>query len=140
MCYMCDYKCKTIISHNKLRSFPRSFNVNRFVKLSLSLNLYWTLRDRNRADSIITLPQYHPPTHRKLFKHLKVTYTQVWYIIGSVSSSPTHLHSEKLGLIRVTYDPPVSIRVNKHLMWLILMCDMSLEPSAQVLLISTQKK
>ena len=34
-----------------------------------------------------------------------VTYTQVWYIIGIVSSSPTHFHSEKIGLIRVTYDP-----------------------------------
>ena len=36
----------------------------------------------------------------------KVTYnTQVWYIIGIISSSPTHFHSEKIGLIRVTYDP-----------------------------------
>ena len=41
-----------------------------------------------------------------------MTYTQVWYIIGIVSSSPTDFHSEKIGLIRVTYDPPVSARVN----------------------------
>ena len=34
--------------------------------------------------------------------------------IGIVSSSPTHFHSENIGLIRVTYDPPVSIRVNKY--------------------------
>ena len=44
-----------------------------------------------------------------------MTSTQVWYIIGIVSSSPTDFHSEKIGLIRVTYDPPVSLRVNKYL-------------------------
>ena len=27
-----------------------------------------------------------------------MTYTQVWYIIGIVSSSPTDIHSEKIGL------------------------------------------
>ena len=32
------------------------------------------------------------------------------------------------------------IRANKYFMWLILKCDMSLELSAQALLISTQKK
>ena len=32
--------------------------------------------------------------------------------IWIVSSSPAHYHSETIGLIRVTYDPPVSIRVN----------------------------
>ena len=58
--------------------------------------------------TIITLPH-----QSKLFKHL-VTYSQVWYIIGIVSSSPTHFHSEKIGLIRVTYNPPVSIRVDKY--------------------------
>ena len=87
-------------------------------------------------DTIITFHHHH----RKLFKHLEMTYSQVWYIIGIVSSSSTHFHSEKIGLIRVTYDLPVSIRVNKHFMWLILKCDMSLELSAQALLISTQKK
>ena len=111
------------------------------VKLSLSisqwLNLYLTLRDR--ADTIITLPPHHHH-HRKLFKHLEMTYTQVWYIIGIVSSSPTDFHSEKIGLIRVTYDPPVSIRVNKYLKWLILKCDTSFESSAHALLIYTQKK
>ena len=40
-----------------------------------------------------------------------MTYTLVWYIIGIVSLSPSHFHSEKIGLIRVTYDPPVSYRV-----------------------------
>ena len=38
---------------------------------------------------------------------------------------------KKIGLIRVTYDPPVSIRVNQHFKWLILKCDTSLESSAQ---------
>ena len=34
-----------------------------------------------------------------------MTYTQVWYIICIVSSCSANLHSEKIGLIRVTYDP-----------------------------------
>ena len=34
-----------------------------------------------------------------------MTYTQVWYIIWIIISSPTDFHSEKIGLIRVTYDP-----------------------------------
>ena len=47
------------------------------------------------------------PTHQtttNFLRTLELTYTQVWYIIGIVSSSPTHFHSEKIGLIRVTYD------------------------------------
>ena len=76
--------------------------------LSLSLLLLW-----ERADTIITL--YHTTTTTNFLSTLELTYTQVWYIIGIVSSSPTHFHSEKIGLIRVTYDPPVSIRVNKYL-------------------------
>ena len=38
----------------------------------------------------------------------------MWYIIGIVSSRPFDFHSQKIGLIRVTYDPPVSKRVNKY--------------------------
>ena len=72
-------------------------------KLSSSLSLC-SLFVWERADTKITLP-HHPPTHRKLFKHLEVTYSQVWYIIRIVSLSPTHFHSDKIGLIRVTYDP-----------------------------------
>ena len=34
-----------------------------------------------------------------------VTYTQVRYIIGIVSLSHTDFYSEKIGLIKVTYDP-----------------------------------
>ena len=84
------------------------------LSISQSLNLSLSLRDRDRADTIITFHHHH----RKLFKHLKVTYSQVWYIIGIVRSSPTHFHSEKIGLIRVTYDPPVCIRVNKYYSYL----------------------
>ena len=62
------------------------------VKLSQSLNLSLSLRDRDRADTIIT---FHPPTHQKLFKHLEMTYIPVWYIIVIVSSRPTHIHSKK---------------------------------------------
>ena len=83
---------------------------------------------------------HHTILHQKPFKHLEVTYTQVWYIIGIISSSPTHFHSEKIGLFRVTYDPPASIRVNRYLKWLILKCDTSFYSSAQALQISTQKK
>ena len=82
------------------------------LSISQSLNLSLSLRDRDRADTIITF--HHTTPHHTTNISLKVTYTQVWYIIGIVSSSPTHFHSEKIGLIRVTYDPPVSIRVNKY--------------------------
>ena len=47
-----------------------------------------------------------------------VLYVLVWYIIWIVSSSPSDFHSEKVGLIRITYDPPVSISVDKYLKWL----------------------
>ena len=43
-----------------------------------------------------------------------VTYTQVWYIIGIVSSSPTHFHSEKIGLIGVTIDPLSTVGLIWH--------------------------
>ena len=48
---------------------------------------------------------HHHHTTRNFLSTLELTYTQVWYIIGIVSSSPTDFHSEKIGLIRVTYDP-----------------------------------
>ena len=104
-----------------------------YLPISQSLNISLSLRDRDRADTIITL--YHHTTTRNFLSTLELTYTQVWYIIGIVSSSPTHFHSEKIGLIRVTYDPPVSIRVNKYLKWLILKCDTSFESSSHALLI-----
>ena len=44
------------------------------LSISQSLYLYLSLRDRDRADTIITLSHHH---HRKLFKHLEMTYTQV---------------------------------------------------------------
>ena len=48
------------------------------LSISQSLNLSLSLRDRDRADIRITLPpQNTTPHHRKLFKHLEVTYTQV---------------------------------------------------------------
>ena len=64
---------------------------------------------------------------------------QVWYIIGIVSSCPADLHSEKIGLTRVTYD---SVWVNNYLkdLYSNIKCDTSLESSARALLIYTQKK
>ena len=46
---------------------------------------------------------------------LYVTYTQVWYIIGIVSLSPTYFHSERIGLIRVTYALPVILYIYKEI-------------------------
>ena len=43
------------------------------LSISQSLNLSLSLRDRDRADTIITFHHHH----RKLFKHLEVTYSQV---------------------------------------------------------------
>ena len=70
------------------------------VSISQSLNQPLCLRYRDRADTIITLYHTTPPSTEN--------------IIGIVSSSPNHFHSENIGLIRVTYDPPVSIRVNRY--------------------------
>ena len=47
------------------------------------------------------------------------------YIIGIVSSSPTDFHSE-IGLIRVTYDPPVCYRVKYFLFRLSHLVNLSL--------------
>ena len=49
-----------------------------FVKLSLCL--------RERADTLTIL---QPPHHSKLLRTLELSYTEVWYIIGIVSPSPT---------------------------------------------------
>ena len=38
----------------------------------------------------------------KVKSALEATYTQMWYIIGIVSSSPTYFHPENIGLIKVT--------------------------------------
>ena len=47
---------------------------------------------------------------------LEMTCTQVWYIIGIVSSSPTDFQSEKIGLIRVKNYLPINNRV-KTVFW-----------------------
>ena len=70
------------------------------VKLSLSL---YSLSLRESWHYNHSVP-HHPPTANFL-RTLELTYTQVWYIIGIVSSSPTQFHSEKIGLFWVTYDP-----------------------------------
>ena len=121
----------------KLFSLSLTLSLSLFLFLFLSLSL--SLRERE-SWHYNHFPHHtiHPAT-RNFLRTLEVTYTQVWYIIGIVSSSPTDFHSEKIGLIRVTYDPPVSVRVNKYSKWLKLKCDMSLESSAQAQLISTQK-
>ena len=56
-----------------------------------------------RADTLLT---FHHPPNENFLSALEVTYTQVWYMIGIVSSSTTHYHSDRIGLIRVTYDLP----------------------------------
>ena len=48
---------------------------------------------------------YNPFPHHNTGNFLStwVTYTQLWYIIEIVSSSSTHFHSERIGLIRATH-------------------------------------
>ena len=50
------------------------------------------------ADTIINSCHHH---HRKLFRGLEMSYSQVWYTVGIISSSPTQFHTEIIGLIRV---------------------------------------
>ena len=52
---------------------PEEIHASDIVKRSLPPNLSLSLTDGHRADIIITLP----PHHRKLFKYLEVTDTQV---------------------------------------------------------------
>ena len=119
-------------------TYCQALSISLFLSLYLSLNLSLYLRDRDRAGTVITLPHHTTTPPKNFLRTLELTYTQVWYIIGIVSSSPTDFHSEKIGF-RVTYDPPVSVRVNKYSKWLKLKCNMSLESSAEAQLISTQK-
>ena len=65
------------------------FIVKLSLSISQSLNLSLSLRDRDE----LTIG----PNHHKLLRTLQVTYT-----LGIVSSCPADLHSEKIGLIRVT--------------------------------------
>ena len=76
------------ISHQHYKDSTTN-NIGNCQGLSISQSLNLSLSLRDRADTIITLPH-----QSKLFKHL-VTYSQVWYIIGIVSWSPTDFHSEK---------------------------------------------
>ena len=70
------------------------------LPISISLNFFLSLRDRDLADTIITFHHQPLATTRIFLRTLELTFTQVWYIIGIVSSSPTHFHSEKIGLTR----------------------------------------
>ena len=58
-----------------------------------------SLRDRDRADTKITF--HHPPTTNFL-RTLELTYTQVWYIIGIFSSSPSDFCTKNIDLCVVT--------------------------------------
>ena len=83
---------------------PTLTNICQALSISQSLNLSLSLRDRDSWHYNHSATPHHT-IHWKLFKHLEVTYGQVWYIIGIISSSPADFHSEKIGLIRVIYDP-----------------------------------
>ena len=65
------------------------------LSCSLYFNLSLSLRDR--ADTKTTF--HH---HRKLLRIFELTYTQVWYIFGIISSSPSYFCTENVGLIVVT--------------------------------------
>ena len=47
------------------------------LSISQSLNLSLSLRDRDRADTIITLPHHTTTTTENFLSALEVTYTQV---------------------------------------------------------------
>ena len=71
----------------------KSWNGLHIVKLFLSLSIYLSIclylgeiEIELTLSSLCTTPHHQ---HRKLFKYSEVIYTQVWYIIGIVSSSPT---------------------------------------------------
>ena len=112
-----------------------------------SLSLSRSLRERERADTIITL--YYHTIHRKLFKDLRVDlYSSVihhWNCQLKPYSFPLRKNRvnyghllpslSALGLINILSDLHSSVIVTYTL--LILKCDMSLELSAQALFIST---
>ena len=88
------------IASVSIKSSQRLFKLSSSVSRSLFLFISILISERESWHyNHSTTPSTH---HRKLFKHLEVTYSQVWFIIGIVSSSSTHFHSEKVGLIRVT--------------------------------------
>ena len=60
------------ISHQHYKDSTTN-NIGNCQGLSISQSLNLSLSLRDRADTIITLPHHH----RKLFKHLEVTYSQV---------------------------------------------------------------
>ena len=76
------------------RSFHFIQREHVIVKLSLFLYLSQSLYISERYNN------HFPPTttNQKLLRTLELTYTQVWYIIGIVSSSSTSFHSEIIGL------------------------------------------
>ena len=87
-----------------------SISLCQSIYLSFSQSL--CLRDRDRADTIITFNHTTPP------ETLTLTHQ------GTLLKCDTSLESsaqallistQKNRVIRVTYDPPVSIRVNKYL-------------------------
>ena len=78
--------------------FQSEYNVF-FILVS---DLFLWVKQGTKTDIIINLS---PTAHHKHLRTLEVTYTQVWYIIGIISSIPTNFHSETIGLIWVTIDP-----------------------------------
>ena len=61
-----------LLMSEKVINLSTNIDIDNCQALSIYLNLSLSLRDRDRADTIITF--HH---HRKLFKHLEVTYSQV---------------------------------------------------------------
>ena len=63
---------------------------------SLFLSLTWTWSRHYNHSATTT-------THRKLFRGLEMSYSLVWYTVGTISSSPTQFHIEIIGLTRVQH-------------------------------------
>ena len=87
--------CQSYLSNDFL--FFKWYLLLSSLYLTLSISLY--LRDRDRADTVITF--HHPPPTRNFLRTLELTCTQVWYIIRIVSSSPSYFCTENKGLIGV---------------------------------------
>ena len=80
-------------------SYCQALPISLYLSISNKLNISLSLRDRDTADTTITLP--HHQTTKNFLSTWELTYTQVWYIIGIVSSSPSYFCTENIGLIGV---------------------------------------
>ena len=102
--FLSDIKCSVMaaVLGKICRFYAILCNGNPASAQSPLNTLWWLFLS---SSMLIELTLKSTCTTKNFLSALEVTYTQVWYIVGIISSSPTHFHSEKIGLIRVTIDP-----------------------------------